>query len=92
MKRHCGKSIFDISKLFIQCNKDSSYEHRAIGVNTYLNGCVSLLVPECAVSLCVLNQMNLPAKNHVACQKEGCWEKMGDVFQGREWGCIFYKK
>ena len=84
MKRHCGKSIFDISKLFIQCNKDSSYEHRAIGVNTYLNGCVSLLVPECAVSLCVLNQMNVPAKNHVACQKEGCLEKMDDVFQGRE--------
>ena len=84
--------FFDISKLFIQCNKDSCYEHRTIGVNTYLNVCVSLLVPECAVSLCVSDQMNVPAKNHDTCQKEGCWEKRGGVFQGRGWGCIFYKK
>ena len=37
----------------IQCNTDSSCEHMAGGVNVYLYGCVSLLVPECAVYLCV---------------------------------------
>ena len=37
----------------IQCNTDSCCEHMAGGVNIHLYGCVSLLVPECAVYLCV---------------------------------------
>ena len=37
----------------IQCNTDSCREHMAGGVNIYLHGCVSLLVPECAVYLYV---------------------------------------
>ena len=45
--------FFDVSKLSIQCNKDSCYEHIAVGINKYLYGCVSLLAPECAVCLCV---------------------------------------
>ena len=36
-----------------QCNTDSYCEHMAGGVNIYLYGCVSLLVPECAVYLWV---------------------------------------
>ena len=37
----------------IQCNTDSCCEHMAGGVNIHLYGCVSLLVPECALYLCV---------------------------------------
>ena len=47
------KEIFDISKLFIECNTDSCCEHIAGGVNVYLYGCVSLLAPVCGVCLCV---------------------------------------
>ena len=54
-KRQCGKYIFDISELFIQCNKDSCCKHITGGVNIYLYGCVSLLAPECAVC-CVLKK------------------------------------
>ena len=52
-----------MSKLFIQCNKDSFCEHIIGGANIYLYGCVSILVPEYAMSLyvcglcmCVSNQ------------------------------------
>ena len=51
-KRHCGKYIFDVSELFIQCDLDSCCGHMTGGFNIYLYGCVSLLVPECAVYLC----------------------------------------
>ena len=37
----------------IQCNTDSCCEYMAGGVNIYLYGCVSLLVLECAVYVCV---------------------------------------
>ena len=37
----------------IQCNTDSCCEHIAGGFNIHLYGCVSLLVLECAVYLCV---------------------------------------
>ena len=48
-KQHSGKWSFDISKLFIQCNKASCCEHIRVGVNIY--GRVSLLAPECTVCL-----------------------------------------
>ena len=38
---------------FIQCNTDSCCEHMTGGVNIHLYGCVSRLVPECPVYLCV---------------------------------------
>ena len=41
----------DISKVLIQCNKDSCYEHITVGVNIYLYRCVFLLGTECAVCL-----------------------------------------
>ena len=47
MKRKCGKYIFDISELLIQCNKDSCCKHITGGVNIYLYWCVSLVAPEC---------------------------------------------
>ena len=37
----------------IQSNRDSYCEYKAGGFNIYLYGCVSLLVPECTVYLCV---------------------------------------
>ena len=43
----------DISKVLIQCNKDSCYEHITVGVNIYLYRCVFLLGTECAVCLWV---------------------------------------
>ena len=54
-KIHCGKKIFDISKLFIQCNTDSCCEHITGGVNMYLYGGVSLLAPDrvVCVRVCV---------------------------------------
>ena len=53
-KRNSIKYIFDISKLFIQCNTDSCCEHITSGVNIYLYGCVSLLAPVCTVcTVCV---------------------------------------
>ena len=52
-KRHCGKWIFDISELFIQCWKDSCSEHITGGVNICLDWCVILLAPECVACLCV---------------------------------------
>ena len=42
-----------MSKLFIQCNKDSFCEHIIGGANIYLHGCVSILVPEYAMCLCM---------------------------------------
>ena len=45
--------IFDISELFIQCNKGSCCVHITGGVNICLHGCVSFLGRECGVSLCV---------------------------------------
>ena len=72
-KRHCGKCIFYISELFIQCDKDSCCEHITSGVNIYLYWCVSLLAPECVVCLCmclfvyVWYQIRVPAKTHM-CQ------------------------
>ena len=47
------KVKFDISELFIRYNKDSCYELIAVGVNIYFYGCVSLLDPYSAVSLCI---------------------------------------
>ena len=47
------KVKFDISELFIQCNKDSCYELITVGVNIYFYGCVSLLDPDSAVCLCM---------------------------------------
>ena len=53
-KRHYGKYFFDIAVyITIQCNTDSCCEHIAGGVYIYLYGCVSLLVPDCAMYLCV---------------------------------------
>ena len=48
--------MFDISDLFIQCNKDSCCEHITVGVNIYIYdyGYASLLLTEFAVCLCVL--------------------------------------
>ena len=40
------ESKFLISELSSQCNKDSCCNHIAGGVNIYLDGFVSLLVPE----------------------------------------------
>ena len=37
------KVNFWYHELFIQCNKDSCYEHTTVSVNIYLHGCVSLL-------------------------------------------------
>ena len=45
------ESKFLISVNFF--NTGSYFEHITGGVNIYLYGCVSLLVPECAVCLCV---------------------------------------
>ena len=42
-----------MSKLFIQCNKDSFCEHIIGGANISLYGCVSILVPEYAMCLCM---------------------------------------
>ena len=73
-KRHREKEIFDISELFIQCNKDSCSEHITGSINIYLYGCDSLLVPECVVSfcvyvfLCVRYQSRVPTENHIMCQ------------------------
>ena len=52
-KRHTGKYILGISELLIQSNTDSCCVHITGGVNIYLFEYVSLLAPECAVSLCV---------------------------------------
>ena len=67
------KVKFDISELFIQCNKDSCYELITVGVNMYFYGCVSLLGPDSAVCLCICvymcvsvfvgDQIRVPAKN-----------------------------
>ena len=48
--------MFDISDLFIQCNKDSCCEHITVGVNIYIYdySCASLLLTEFAVCHCVL--------------------------------------
>ena len=43
------------------------------------------------MSLCVSDQMNVPAKNHDTCQK-GLLGKKGWRFSGEGVGCIFYKK
>ena len=43
-----------ISELFVQCNKDSCCEHITSRANIYLYRCVSLLVVECTVCLCVV--------------------------------------
>ena len=51
-ERH-WKVKFDISKLFIQCNKDSCYELITVGVNIYFYGCVNLLGADSAVCLCI---------------------------------------
>ena len=51
-KRHYGKKILNISELFTQCNTDNCCEH-ITSANIYLNECVSLLAPGCAVCLCV---------------------------------------
>ena len=49
------KEIYDISKSFIQCSYASSCcQHITGGVNINLHGCVSLMVPECALSLLCL--------------------------------------
>ena len=45
--------IFDISKLFIQCNVHSCCEQMTDGVNINLYECASLLAPVCNVCLCV---------------------------------------
>ena len=61
--------IFDISKLFIQCNTDSCFEHIAGSDNIHLYECVSLLAPVCAVCLhlCVSYQIRVLAKIHAMC-------------------------
>ena len=42
-----------LKRHFIQCNADSCCEYMTDDVNTYLYGCVSLLVPECVGYLSV---------------------------------------
>ena len=63
-RKDIAESHFLMSFLFIQCNKDSCYEH--IGVNICLYECFSLLASECAVCLCVSawDQIRGPAKNY----------------------------
>ena len=65
--------MFDISEVFIHCNKGSCCEHITGGVNIYLYGCVSLLAPECVVYLCVFvfvcvisNQSTSKKAHHVS--------------------------
>ena len=45
--------MFDISELLIHCHKGSFFKYITGGVNMRLYECVSLLAPECAVSLCM---------------------------------------
>ena len=59
--------------MFIQFNKNGCFEHITVGENIYLDRCVSLLAPECAVCVymcvcvCVWYQIRLPAKKlHVS--------------------------
>ena len=60
--------MFDISKLFIQCNTHNSCEHITGGVNIYLYGCVSLMTPEFALCLslcvCVILNQSTSKKSH----------------------------
>ena len=69
-QKHCGKQIFDISELFIQCNTNNCCEHITGDVNIYLHGCASLLASECVVfvSVSVLYQTRIPGKKHIMCQ------------------------
>ena len=63
-----------MSKLFIQCNKDSFCEHIIGGANISLYGCVSILVPEYAMCLCMcvvcvcVYQIRVQQKKHIICQ------------------------
>lgn len=52
-KMHCKKQTFGTSDLFIHCNKHSCSEHITGGVNIFLYGCVSLMLLECCVFVCV---------------------------------------
>ena len=68
-KRHCGKWVFDISELFIQCNKDSCYEHITVVVIYLYVWSVywPLSVLHVFVCLClwvfVWDQIRVPAKS-----------------------------
>ena len=53
MKRHCGKWFFDVSELFIECDKDSCCKHTTCDVNIDLYECGSLLAPDHVVCLFV---------------------------------------
>ena len=56
-KRHCGKWSFDISELFIQCNKDSCGEHITGGVNIYLYICQSICPWVYCMYFCVCSRV-----------------------------------
>ena len=51
--------MFDISELFIECNKDSCCEHITVYVNIYLYRCFSLPASDCSVCLCVFMHVSL---------------------------------
>ena len=48
---HCGKQIFDISRLFIQCNTHNCCKHMTGDVNIYSYACVSLLPPHSVIGV-----------------------------------------
>ena len=68
-KIHCGKWVLDISELFIQCNKDSCYEHITVVVIYLYVWSVywPLSVLHVFVCLClwvfVWDQIRVPAKS-----------------------------
>ena len=62
------KHVFDISKLFIQCNTHSCCEYITGSISLYLYGCVSLLAPVLCVYVCKWYQIRVLVKNHTMCQ------------------------
>ena len=61
-RKDIAESHFLMSFLFIQCHKDSCYEHITVGVNICLNECFSLLASEYAVCLCVRSNQRTSKK------------------------------
>ena len=56
-------------QLVIQCSAGSCCMHITDGIKIYLCLCVILLVPLCAVCVCVWYQTRVLPKNHVICVK-----------------------